>query len=804
MATPLEPRVDTAVATLNPIHVHDPVPGNSPSQSAASGSGVQERKSESIAESFNTSAITTQDSGPAKPVVWELSDRSPTHIKVQTLNPQQNTESEEVTISVPAATEDLAQSQAPPAKEPLATILPEAIEAQTTPPVAPVVPDQVPALVPEEPTPPPLALEQVPASVPRALNTPPATPTRKAASPLPPLTPTPTPTALAPLPEEGDTFKDFREPPKSVSTPPATPSPSPSTSKPAFGRLSFGSSFSSLVQAVTSATAGANMGLTGDGRPKAANQNGGFGGWLQKRASAQSMVGVEVAPMRAEEDTGSYTPNRTRSASNVSKLTIGRDMGDGVNGVFMPSGTTMRSSASSFVEGSSRPSTPKNGSSSGSTVLSPARMPMSPLKSIPEPPNPALIDEFQGLSFPMLISSFRAPPPARNSTHSNMSERPSTEDRLEELANMAQDLLERMYTAYTKRTAALGEVLAEQSVLREEIEERKVKARHLQSQLDRMSQDAEKAKEEKDEVINILVKELETEKVKMEEERREWQDEREQWRNVEREKIRAELLMEMLAAQGTVVVGEDADADADADLTPKKKRVSTGGASSDSGFDESDKSDADSFYSMAKQGGESTDQAATSARVTRNPSMASTSSPSTPTPTPTPTPTREEKEGEKTQQRERGGKMVPAPPPLPLLNPTPLSVVRCETCARMSFTNHSSGSSSSRPSSPSPSVTSFSSPPAGGRYPPRAHEGAVTMTTTTSTTTTAATTAPRWGFGVLKAGTGTGAGAGMGAAGQTQQELDRLRGENRGLRERVGDLEKGVDGALGVLGGWRR
>jgi len=345
---------------------------------------------------------------------------------------------------------------------------------------------------------------------------------------------------------------------------------------------------------------------------------------------------------------------------------------------------------------------------------------------------------------------------------------------------MAQDLLERMYTAYTKRTSALEEVLADQGVLKEEVEERKVKARHLQSQLDRVSQDAEKAKEEKDEVISILVKELENEKVKMEEERRDWEEERQGWREIEREKIRAELLMEMLVAQGgsgDAVEGGEGDAE----MTPRKKRVSTGAASSDSGFDESDKSDSDSFYSMAKG------EAAVQNRgvVAKKPSLASVVTTSTEPSTPT-------RAGRAENGGEKSGKMVPPP----LLNPAPLSVVRCENCSRMSFT--------SRPSSPSPSITSFSSPhhvvPGSvnpSRFPaPLSKNHEPTQQPSAPSSATSIATSSRWGFGVLRGGNSNN---GV----QTQQELDRLRGENKNLRERVGDLEKSVDDVLGVVGGWR-
>lgn len=483
---------------------------------------------------------------------------------------------------------------------------------------------------------------------------------------------------------------------------------------------------------------------------------------------------MTVTEAKGEDEAGGLTPNRSRSTSTVSKLTIGKEnAANGVNGCSNMSTAPLRSSASSVVEGSSRPTTPQKSPGPGSALISPARQKTKTLNSIPEPPHPALVDEFQGLSFPMLVNSFRTPPPSKLA---DQCERSSAEDRLEELANMAQDLLVRMYTAYTKRTSALEEVLADQGVLKEEVEERKVKARHLQSQLDHVSQDAEKTREEKDEVIGILVKELENEKIKMEEERRDWEEERQKWREIEREKLRAELLMEMLAAQDG---SGDAVEEGDTEMTPRGKRISTGGASSDSGFDESDKSDADSFYSMAK--GEAAAQ--NGGVVAKNTSLASMTITSTEPSTPT-------RAGRSGNSGEKSGKMVPSP----LLNPAPLSAVRCENCSRISFT--------SRPSSPSPSITSFSSPPlvvpgsvnpsrfpallSKNNEPPQQPSAPPSATSTTASSS-------RWGFGVLRGGNGN----------NGVQELDRLRGENKNLRERVGDLEKSVDDVLGVLGGWR-
>ena len=339
---------------------------------------------------------------------------------------------------------------------------------------------------------------------------------------------------------------------------------------------------------------------------------------------------------------------------------------------------------------------------------------------------------------------------------------------------MAQDLLERMYTAYQKRTEALEEVLAEKSVMQEEIEERKVRTRHLQVQLERVSETAEKEKHEKDEVIAILVKELETEKVKMEEERSEWEEEKERWETVERERIKQEILLDMV----TRTNGEDhLTVDEDAEMTPKKKRISTGGASSDSGFDESD---TDSFYSM-------TTGKVTADGLAKKPSLASISTTTFSDPS---TPTRPAKTENITEKRIR---MVPSSIP----NGSQIGF-KCESCARTTFNGLGS-----RPSSPTLSVKTASSPvngvnplrfptPLSKNYEPSPPAQAAVQQSPAPSS--AATTASRWGFGVLR---------GNNNSAQAQQELDRLRGENKNLRERVGDLEKSVDDALGVLGGWR-
>lgn len=544
-------------------------------------------------------------------------------------------------------------------------------------------------------------------------------------------------------PSEGDTFRDFRESPRSNLTPPATPSPPP-TKAAGLGRFS---SFSNLVQVVTSARP-SEMGFTGDGKVKASSgQHGLFGGWLQaKGGSARALVdGLSTKRDVAEQ---------SQAAQNASKSVSGKEN-------FIRGRVT--------TEGSSRPIT-QQPPSVGSVLIPFPKTTLSPLKAVPEPPHPALVDEFQGLNFSALINSFLNP---KKGPTTEQSECPSIDVQLEELARTAQDLLDRMYAAYTKRTMALGEVLVDQSVLREEIEERRVKALHLQAQLDRMSQDAIKSKAEQDEVICDLVHELANEKIKMDEERGQWEEERERWRSRQQERIRAELMIEMLAAQGPNVCGTETT-EGHADTMSKNKRTSTGGGSSDSGFDESD---SDSLYSIVKR-----ESAVHQANVPIKPSLVSISSISAAMPAPP-------KSGGDTNESEKRVKMAS----VPVLSPT---VVCCENCSRLSST--------SRPSSPTTSTLNTSSLSAvpsnvNSLHTPTALSKGCESTqqpSVLSSATSTPTNSSRWGLGVLRGGNSS-------SGAQTQQELDRLRVENKGLRQRVGDLEKSVDEVLGVVGGWR-
>lgn len=554
-------------------------------------------------------------------------------------------------------------------------------------------------------------------------------------------------------PTEGDTFRDFRESPSSKLTPPVTPS-SPVTKAAGLGRFS---SFSNLVQVVTSARP-SEMGFTGDGRVKAPSvQHGLFGGWLQAKGGPARAL---VDGFSTKRDVGSQlpSPGRSQAVPNAGKTVSGKE--NPVRGV-------------ATMEGCSRPTT-QQPPSVGSAFVSPAKAMLSPLKPIPEPPHPALVDEFQGLNFSTLINSFLNPGSQAKGLMTEQSEWPSTEAQLEELATMAQDLLERMYTAYTKRTMALGEVLADQSVLREEVEERKVKALHLQAQLDRVSQDAIKSKAEQDEVICDLVHELANEKLKMDEERGQQEEEMERWRSRQEETIRAELRMEMLTAQEPNVGGAEASEECagDADTLSKNKRISSGGESSDSGFDESD---SDSLYSIVKR-----ESAMHQANVVPiKPSLVSISSMSTAMPMPT-------RSGGNTDESEK--RVNTATPPV--LSSTPISVALCENCSRLPFTR--------RPPSPTPSTLDIPSPSTApsnvnSQHTPTALSKGSESTQRPSTLSSATSTSSRWGLGVLRGG----------SSAQTQQELDRLRVENKSLRQRVGDLEKSVDEVLGVVGGWR-
>ncbi|KAF8463687.1 hypothetical protein BDZ91DRAFT_304059 [Kalaharituber pfeilii] len=525
------------------------------------------------------------------------------------------------------------------------------------------------------------------------------------------------------------------------------------------------------------------MGFTGDQRQRNSRTTGGgsgmFSGWLQsKNGTAMSSAQNTAAPADVTSeseviitsctvDSRPQTPTKPQRMLSFGKLSLSRETSTvSQNGLSTASTGSLRSSASSFADGSSRPTTPQKNSAPPSIYLSPSRAISSPLKSIPEPPHPDLINEFQGLNLPGLISSFVTPTSRtakRLSADLCQTEEQNLQVKLEELAGMASDLLERMYSAYTKRTSALAEALAEQSVLKEEIEERNVKARHLQAQLERLNEIADKEKQEKDEVIGILVKELENEKVKIEEERREWEEEREKWECAERERIRSEIMLDMMSRGESASVAIDEDTD----RAPRSKRTSTGGASSDSGFDESD---ADSFHSL------STGKLAadSNTNLARKPSMTSISTTLSALITPT------------QLIRPENNKIKIAPSPITS------GVLKCEHCGKGPISPLASRPTS--PSATSPAARALNPL----RFPTslsRNYEPQQDTTQQATPPTSAATTSSRWSFGVLRGGNP--------AQAQTQQELDRLRGENKNLRQRVGDLEKSVDEALGVLGGWR-
>ncbi|KAI5806444.1 hypothetical protein DFH27DRAFT_599485 [Peziza echinospora] len=456
--------------------------------------------------------------------------------------------------------------------------------------------------------------------------------------------PEPKPAAPRPIPISGLIKTDASDKPQRLNEQKPLSAPkAPATVAVTVGATTFTSSFSSFVQAAVTSVRVPAMGFTGENRTRPSNGLGGgggmFGGWLNaKGANSQGSVASDesagsgavpnsepsiVEPMRpaqqAAVEAAPHIPTTTAASTTITTTTTAQKFltftrlhsakeafTSSVFSSATPSTASLRSSASSVVDGSSRPTTPQKQNLTPA-VMSPARTAASSLAlKAAQPPHPALVNEFEGLNFDRLITSFLPPtiPDVISDAASDDTDVIVSQAHLEELANTAKDLLDRVYTAYSKRTKALEEALAEQGVLQEEVEEGKAKARHLKSQLQRLDEQYKKDFKEKDEVIGDLIKTLETEKVKIQEEKNKWEDERKSWEEKERERLKQEIIAEIMS-EGTIIPtpaddhdeeneeGEEDEEEHGGDnedihRTPRKKRTSLGAESSDSGFDESD------------------------------------------------------------------------------------------------------------------------------------------------------------------------------------------------------------------------
>ncbi|RPA73555.1 hypothetical protein BJ508DRAFT_341197 [Ascobolus immersus RN42] len=82
------------------------------------------------------------------------------------------------------------------------------------------------------------------------------------------------------------------------------------------------------------------------------------------------------------------------------------------------------------------------------------------------------------------------------------------EARLATLAETAKDLLDRVYTAYKKRTLATSEALSEQSALRDELEGARLRTRILESKLEKEAELHRSELEQKDEALRLMQEKL--------------------------------------------------------------------------------------------------------------------------------------------------------------------------------------------------------------------------------------------------------------------------------------------------------
>ncbi|KAI5790280.1 hypothetical protein EDC01DRAFT_658283 [Geopyxis carbonaria] len=103
------------------------------------------------------------------------------------------------------------------------------------------------------------------------------------------------------------------------------------------------------------------------------------------------------------------------------------------------------------------------------------------------PQSTDIIDEFSGLNFPALMSSFLAEPTGTPQTPDEALRR-SPEGRLEHVVSTATELLDRVYSAYRQRTAALTDALGELDLAKENASNEQLRTAHLKSQLSRLAE----------------------------------------------------------------------------------------------------------------------------------------------------------------------------------------------------------------------------------------------------------------------------------------------------------------------------
>lgn len=100
------------------------------------------------------------------------------------------------------------------------------------------------------------------------------------------------------------------------------------------------------------------------------------------------------------------------------------------------------------------------------------------------------IDEFAGLSFTALLEAYLEEPTGTPSTPAEAIMR-TPEGRLSDAVTTATELLDRVYSAYRRRTESLQDTFAELELQKELLATEKNRSATFQLSLDRISQDAE-------------------------------------------------------------------------------------------------------------------------------------------------------------------------------------------------------------------------------------------------------------------------------------------------------------------------